>query len=107
MKCHFNLQMISSRVSSLPSLSPSSSLSALQPLALNLNDIECFRYRVEDIMKSVTRKTVGETRVSEIQREILHSKKLKDYFRENPEEAEVLKKAFRSTSVREINSYSC
>lgn len=74
--------------------------SAVVPLGLNLKDIDCFRYRVEDVLKSVTPKAVLGLRAQELQREILHSKKLTEHLEANPEDAQALKKAFRSLQVR-------
>ncbi|XP_055389049.1 uncharacterized protein LOC129618283 [Condylostylus longicornis] len=71
---------------------------AVQQLGLNLKDIDCFRYRVEDILKTVTPKAVGSLRLQELQREVLHSQKLKQHFEANPDDARALKKAFRQTT---------
>lgn len=41
------------------------------------NQVEAFRYRMEDALRSVTRRAIGEARVKEIRTEILNSDKLK------------------------------
>lgn len=85
-------------MASRPSLKNPSE-SSIQPLALNLKDIDCFRYRVEDVLKSVTPKAIVALRTQDLQREVLHSKKLKQHFEANPQDSEALKKAFRSLEV--------
>jgi len=44
------------------------------------NQVEAFRYRMEDALRSVTRRAIGEARVKELTTEILNSDKLKVYF---------------------------
>lgn len=50
-----------------------------QPVLLdfNLQEIEGFRYRVEDVSRGVTKKRIREARVEEIRAEILHSERLR------------------------------
>ncbi len=52
--------------------------------------IEAFRYRMEDALRSVTRVAIKEARVKEIKWEMLHSEKLKSYWEENPQDLEYL-----------------
>jgi ATP-dependent RNA helicase DDX56/DBP9 len=59
------------------------------PLIFNMTEIETFRYRVEDTIRSVTNVAVKELRTNEIKREILNSEKLKNYFSENPNDLKV------------------
>lgn len=65
--------------------------SKMQPLPLNFNmkELDAFRYRVEDTLRSVTSVAVKELRAAEIKREILNSSKLKSYFSENPNDLTV------------------
>ena len=42
-------------------------------LEFNLEDIEVFRYRVEDVKRAVTRAAVKNARVEEVKREIVNS----------------------------------
>lgn len=67
----------------------------MQPAALQFNfkELETFRYRVEDTLRSVTVTAVKELRSAELKREILNSEKLKSFFAENPNDLKV------STSV--------
>ncbi|KAF8518929.1 ATP-dependent RNA helicase dbp9 [Hysterangium stoloniferum] len=53
--------------------------------------VEAFRYRMEDALRSVTRRAIGEARVKEITTEILNSDKLKAYFEDNPRTLEYLR----------------
>lgn len=66
-------------------------LSKLQPspLAFDMKEIETFRYRVEDTVRSVTGAAVKELRAAELKREILNSEKLKSFFSENPNDFKV------------------
>ena len=61
------------------------------PLMFNFQELDNFRYRVEDTLRSVTSVAVKELRMAEIKREILNSSKLKDYFAENPNDLKVLR----------------
>lgn len=61
------------------------------PLVFNMQELESFRYRVEDTMRSVTTAAVKEFRAAEIKREILNSEKLKSYFAANPNDLKVLR----------------
>jgi len=47
-------------------------------------EIEAFRYRMEDALRSVTGKRVMEARREEVRRELLNSEKLKAHFAANP-----------------------
>ena len=61
------------------------------PLIFNFQELDNFRYRVEDTLRSVTSVAVKELRMAEIKREILNSNKLKAYFAENPNDLKVLR----------------
>lgn len=61
------------------------------PLQFNMAELENFRYRVEDILRSVAFAAVKELRNAEIKREILNSEKLSSYFAENPGDLKVLR----------------
>ncbi|KIJ55621.1 hypothetical protein M422DRAFT_220387 [Sphaerobolus stellatus SS14] len=53
--------------------------------------VEAFRYRMEDALRSITRRAVGEARVKELTTEILNSDKLKAYFEDNPRTLDFLR----------------
>ena len=63
----------------------------LQPslLQFNMKELDSFRYRVEDTLRSVTNAAVKELRAAELKKEILNSEKLKSYFAENPNDLKV------------------
>jgi len=73
---------------------------ALKPLPMQISDAERFRYRVEDMTKGLTRKTVNKYRARELQLEALNSEKLKAYFEENPEDRRVLQRMQRQLRER-------
>ena len=50
------------------------------PLDFDLQEIEGFRYRVEDVGRAVTKTAVRETRASELQAEVLNSERLRAHF---------------------------
>jgi ATP-dependent RNA helicase DDX56/DBP9 len=74
-------------------------VSPLKPLELNMKNIECFRYRVADVLQSITPKTIASVRAYELQRDLLCSARLKEHFETNPEDMKALKNAFKSVQV--------
>lgn len=60
------------------------------PLAFRMDQIESFRYRVEDCLRMVTDAAVNAARLADVRREIVNSEKLKEYFEENPQDLEAL-----------------
>lgn len=71
-------------------------------LQLCMTDIECFRYRVEDVARGVTPKTVAAMRARELQREALTCKRLKEFFAQNPQDHFELKKAARQIKEHQL-----
>lgn len=61
------------------------------PLHFNLKELEGFRYRVEDTLKSVTAIAVKEFRAAEVKREILNSERLRTFFANNPNDLKALR----------------
>ncbi|MBN3296955.1 DDX56 helicase, partial [Amia calva] len=64
---------------------------ALQPYGFKMEEIEGFRYRCRDAMRSVTKQAVKEARLKEIKHELLNSEKLKTYFEDNPRDLQLLR----------------
>ncbi|MES1908227.1 MAG: hypothetical protein MHM6MM_001201 [Cercozoa sp. M6MM] len=63
----------------------------LQPLpALDMADVERFRYRVDDVRRKVSKNAIREARVRQLKTEVLNSEKLRAHFEENPRELELL-----------------
>lgn len=53
--------------------------------------VDAFRYRMDDALRSVTKAAIKEARIQEIKREILNSKALKAHFEENPRDLDYLR----------------
>lgn len=63
----------------------------LKPYEFKMDEIEGFRYRCRDAMRSVTKQAVKEARLKEIKQELLNSEKLKTYFEDNPRDLQLLR----------------
>ncbi|KAF8449217.1 P-loop containing nucleoside triphosphate hydrolase protein [Boletus edulis BED1] len=57
----------------------------------DMKQVEAFRYRMGDALRSVTRSSIKEARVKELKTEILNSEKLKAHFEDNPLDLEYLR----------------
>lgn len=66
----------------------------LAPLGLKLAEIECFRYRVDDVLQGVNKKTILKTRARELQHEILTDSRLKSKL-EQSDDLKALKRSAR------------
>ena len=62
-----------------------------KPFKFRMDEIEGFRYRARDVLRSITSIAIKEARIKEIKNELLNSEKLKAYFEENPREEQVLR----------------
>ena len=62
-----------------------------KPFRFKMDEIEGFRYRARDVLRSITTIAIKEARIKEIKNELLNSEKLKSYFEENPREEQVLR----------------
>ncbi|TGZ85323.1 ATP-dependent RNA helicase DBP9 [Ascodesmis nigricans] len=72
----------------------------LKPYVFDMTQVDGFRYRMEDALRSVTRQAVREARVREVKRELVMSEKLKRHWEENPDELKMLRHDVESASVR-------
>uniref|UniRef100_A0A8C3VTI0 Probable ATP-dependent RNA helicase DDX56 n=1 Tax=Catagonus wagneri TaxID=51154 RepID=A0A8C3VTI0_9CETA len=72
-------------------LSGENGATALLPYQFRMEEIEGFRYRCRDAMRSVTKQAIREARLKEIKEELLHSEKLKTYFEDNPRDLQLLR----------------
>jgi ATP-dependent RNA helicase DDX56/DBP9 len=61
------------------------------PLEYNIRDAEIFRYRVNGVLETITKKQIKECKKADIKREILNSERLKAHFEENPADLKILK----------------
>ncbi|XP_069475063.1 probable ATP-dependent RNA helicase DDX56 [Ambystoma mexicanum] len=69
----------------------STEASVLRPYKFRMEEIEGFRYRCRDAMRSVTKQAIKEARLKEIKEELLNSEKLKTYFEDNPRDFQLLR----------------
>lgn len=92
------LKEVKARLSSCPA----SSESVLKPYLFKMDEIEGFRYRVNDALRAVTKVAIREARLKEIKTEILSSYKLKSFFEDNPNDLKVLRhdKTLQPTRVQ-------
>jgi ATP-dependent RNA helicase DDX56/DBP9 len=65
--------------------------SAIKPYTFDQRQVDAFRYRMEDALRSVTRTAIREARVKELKTEILNSNRLKAHFEDNPLDLEYLR----------------
>ncbi|XP_077325797.1 putative ATP-dependent RNA helicase DDX56 [Lithobates pipiens] len=65
--------------------------SVLRPYRFHMEEVEGFRYRCRDAMRSVTKQAIKEARLKEIKEELLNSEKLKTYFEDNPRDLHLLR----------------
>nr|WCZ58465.1 ATP-dependent RNA helicase [Andalucia godoyi] len=63
----------------------------IRPFTLNHEEIQSFKYRVEDSLRSVTKLAVRDARMLDMRREILHNSKLKSRFAEKQDELDLLR----------------
>jgi ATP-dependent RNA helicase DDX56/DBP9 len=75
------------------------------PLDFDLHEIEGFRYRVEDVARSVTKVAVRETRAAELKAEILNSERLQYHFEENPRDMQLLRHDRVATHVSKVQEH--
>lgn len=57
----------------------------------DMQQVEAFRYRMNDALRAVTKGAVRESRVRELRQELLKSEKLSRHFAENPTQAQHLR----------------
>ncbi|TFK39929.1 P-loop containing nucleoside triphosphate hydrolase protein, partial [Crucibulum laeve] len=65
--------------------------SKIKEYNFDMAQVEAFRYRMEDALRSVTRSAIKEARIKELKSEILNSDKLKAHFEDNPLDLEFLR----------------
>ncbi|GAB6023312.1 putative ATP-dependent RNA helicase ddx56 [Chamberlinius hualienensis] len=65
--------------------------SIFKPYNFKMEEIEAFKYRAKDALRSVTTIAIREARLKEIKKELLESQKLKSYFEDNPRDLQVLR----------------
>lgn len=65
--------------------------SVFKPYQFKMEEIESFRYRANDALRSVTSIAIREARLKEIKHELLQSQRLKTYFEDNPRDYQILR----------------
>jgi ATP-dependent RNA helicase DDX56/DBP9 len=75
------------------------------PLDFNLQEIEGFRYRVEDVSRAVTKMAVRETRADELRAEILNSERLQSHFEDNPNDLQLLRHDRVATHLAKVQDH--
>ncbi|KAG6333059.1 hypothetical protein ID866_6028 [Astraeus odoratus] len=63
----------------------------VQEYKFDMMQVEAFRYRMDDALRSVTKSAIKEARIKELKTEILNSEKLKAHFEDNPLDLEYLR----------------
>lgn len=58
----------------------------VKPYNFDMEQVDAFRYRMNDALRAVTKVAVREARTRELREELLKSEKLKRHFEENPSE---------------------
>ncbi|OZJ05610.1 hypothetical protein BZG36_01467 [Bifiguratus adelaidae] len=64
---------------------------SLKPYLFDMEQVNGFRYRLDDALRAVTRAAVQEARLKELKAEILNSEKLKAHFEDNPKDLAFLR----------------
>lgn len=69
---------------------PETGLPQPSPLPFDVREIEGFRYRVDDVIRSVTASVIKDARLAELRREILASEALRSHFEDRPQDLALL-----------------
>lgn len=75
------------------------------PLDFDLSEIEGFRYRVEDVSRSVTKVAIRETRAAELRAEIINSQRLQSHFEENKADLQLLRHDRLATHISKVQDH--
>lgn len=82
--------------------------SKIQEYKFDMKQVEAFRYRIDDALRSVTRSAIKEVRIKELKTKIINSEKLKAHFEDNPLDLEYLRhdKPLHPTRVQAHETYT-
>jgi len=69
---------------------------------LKREDVDRLKYRVDDVLKSVTPKEIKIARLKELQQEAVTSAKLTAHFEDNPEDQEALQRSLREGKKKRV-----
>ena len=85
---------------------------AIAPYEFRLADFDSFLLRTREVLSAITKSVLRETRLAEIKRELLASKRLESYFAKNPREKAALENDKRlyglhlhSTGIADVADY--
>jgi len=99
-ECNNNMSILSlvlpedhKRLHKLNSRNQKKGTPQLEELNLRMGEFERFRYRCEDILRSITEKTVHSERMNDVKKALLGSKNLKNQLESNPQDKQILKEA--------------
>lgn len=65
-------------------------------------DLQRIKTRVEDVVKTLDNKTVNNEKVIEFKKQLLSSSKLKEYFKQHPQEKEILLNDIQKGATRDL-----
>jgi len=85
--------------------SPSFEQSQPSPLDFDLREVEGFRYRVEDVSRTVTKAAVKDARAAELRAEILNSDRLQSHFEDNPTDLQLLRHDRLTTHTSKVQEH--
>ncbi|KAJ2716102.1 ATP-dependent DNA/RNA helicase [Coemansia spiralis] len=76
--------------------------SEITPYKFDMKQVEGFRYRSTDALRTVSRNAIREARIKEIKQEMLNSEKLKSYFEDKPQDLHFLRhdKALQPSQIQ-------
>lgn len=77
----------------------------LQPFHIQMDKIEGFRYRVMDVLKSITRNSIRDAQLQDIKHSLLTSKKLTEHFANHPKDMNVLNSKNKKRKLTHVIKY--
>lgn len=77
----------------------------LQPFHIQMDKIEGFRYRVMDVLKSITRNSIRDAQLQDIKHSLLTSKKLTEHFANHPKDMDVLNSKNKKRKLTHVIKY--
>ena len=72
----------------------------VKPYAFDMAQVNNFRYRAKDALRTITKFAIREARAKELRQELMNSEKLKKHFQENPSELHHLRHDVELRAVR-------
>lgn len=71
-------------------------------LPFDIREVYSFKYRVDNVKQTITRKAIKEARLAELKQEMINSERLRAHFEDNPRDLQVLRhdRALRPSEVQ-------